>query len=411
MHSPRSEVAPPARPEPARPARPSGAPHRYEILRPLGHGSFGVVYLARYRGPEGFTRLIALKVLRQDLEMPEDVAQRTRDEARILGMVRHRAIVQVDRMLTLGGRFAIAMEYVEGASLARLLHAGPMAPRHALEIASEIASALHAGYHARGPEGEPLRLLHRDIKPSNVLLTAGGEVKVLDLGIARADFLAREAKTHDLYLGSPGYMAPERLLRVERPEGDVYSLGVVLWEMLARARLGRCCALAEAHQERVSGAVHSLQRQVPAMDAELSALLTEMLCHDPTRRPTAREVERRCLAIAAKMPGEPLRFWAEEAVPPLRGASSPTDPLGWCGQQLSELPPRAPAQPSPPRPARRAFAPEDAPTELMPRVLEPARPPLPLGKILAFVGLLLGGAALTTGLARALLSVSWGHLP
>lgn len=345
--------------------------HRYEILSALGQGSFGVVYLARYWGPEGFTRLVALKVLRDDVALPEDVARRTRDEARILGMIRHRAIVQVDRLVSLGDRIAVAMEYVEGISLSQLLSAGPLAPRHALEIAAEVAGALHVAHGTKGPDGRPLGLMHRDIKPSNILISVHGEVKVLDFGVARADFRAREALTRDLYVGTPGYMAPERLLRVERAAGDVYSLGVVLWELLARTRFGRSSCVAEQHEERTSRAIASLVSG-PGLPMELAELLSAMMSFNPDNRPRAREVEQRGLALASSMDDVPLRFWAETAVRPVLDMAAFRDPLRWRGKVFAEGSSR-PEQPSPrPAPPLQVVLPEDALTMLASTAPDPS---------------------------------------
>ena len=102
------------------------------------------------------------------------------------------------------------MEYIHGADLGRVTRTARFPLGVALEVVGEVASALHVTT-ALNPDGVPMRLLHRDIKPQNVLLTAAGEIKVLDFGIARAEFSNREAKTQSVLYGSVAYMAPERL--------------------------------------------------------------------------------------------------------------------------------------------------------------------------------------------------------
>lgn len=323
---------------PIRPFEPTErlSDHSYKILRLLGHGSYGSVYLACYYGPEHFTRQVALKVLREDLDLPAEMPQQMRDEARILGLVRHRAIVGVDRPVRLAGRKAIVMEYVEGASLDLLASAVRIRVQHVLEIVAEVASGLHVGFETHGPDGAPLGLLHRDIKPSNVLVTLNGEVKVLDFGVAKASFLSREAETRHLAFGSPGYVAPERYQQRELPAGDVYSLGVVFWELLARERMGRCGVRPQRHGERLEQALEHLCQRQPNLPDGVVNLLSDMLAYEPEDRPTAREVWRRSHQIARTLQDEPLAFWAQAAVKPLLGRDAGIDQLGWCGMEFAE---------------------------------------------------------------------------
>ncbi|MEM6931118.1 MAG: protein kinase, partial [Myxococcota bacterium] len=151
---------------------------RYEVLGIVGRGSAGTVYHARMHGEGGFSKDVALKVLQPTGERDAaDIAQRLRDEARVLGLVSHRAIVSVDALVQLDGRWTVVMEYVPGANLFDLTHAETdpsdtgrraLPARVAVEIVSELASALDVAFHTRGPDSQPLRLLHRDLKPSNL---------------------------------------------------------------------------------------------------------------------------------------------------------------------------------------------------------------------------------------------------
>ena len=168
---------------------------RYEVLGVLGRGGFGTVYRAQLLGQGGFRKAVALKVLNPDMTGVAEVASRLRDEARILGLVRHRALVQVDGLVQLDGRWAVVMEYVPGVDLRVLLRGGPVPVGPALEVAGEVAGALNAAYSAKGPDGSPLRLLHRDIKPGNVLVTAMGEVKVP--GLRHRPRRLRRARSQD----------------------------------------------------------------------------------------------------------------------------------------------------------------------------------------------------------------------
>ncbi|MCB9764302.1 MAG: serine/threonine protein kinase [Alphaproteobacteria bacterium] len=320
----------------------------YEILETLGQGGFGTVYRARYLGESGFSKEVALKVLHPHMAEQDEIASRLRDEARMLGLLRHRAIVQVDRLTRLGGRWALVMEYVRGVDLKQLLERhGPLPPGPALEIVGEIAGALHIAYASPGPDGAPLRLLHRDIKPPNIQLTPFGEVKILDFGIARADFESREAHTQQMSFGSIGYMAPERLDQKELPAGDIYSLGAVLFELLTGEAIGRTSASERRHAKILTEVTDKLEgRGVPQ---ELQALILQMLAWDPAARPVARDLERTCLGLRAHVEGPPLRYWTEELITPIlaeRVKKTEADPASNTGE-LSGAVLREPDAPAP----------------------------------------------------------------
>jgi len=299
------------------------AHRRYQILGLVGRGGYGEVYRARLEGPSGFSKEVAVKLLSAQLT-DESIIQRFRDEARILGLVRDRAIVGVEPPTMIGGRWAVVMEYIEGLSIAQLLRKRKFRPGVALEIVAELARALDKVYNQPGPRGEPLQVLHRDIKPGNIQITPSGEVKLLDFGIARAQFEAREAKTTVHIGGTPGFIAPERLYGEERPEGDTYSLGVVLHLMLT-GRMppppGRKKpAPAEEDVQAATEIVTDFVGHMAATDVSAA-----MRHGDPDQRPSHREVERMCREALKKCTGESLRDWAERHV--TAGEGLPPDEL------------------------------------------------------------------------------------
>ena len=307
---------------------------RYRIEGIIGRGAFGTVYLADYLGEEGFTRQVALKILNPDRENLEDIAQRLRDEARLLGLLRHRAIVHVDGLVFLNGRWTVVMEYIGGVDLQRLLTQGSMPVGPALEVVGEVAGALNVAYYTKHKDDEPLRLLHRDIKPSNILLTPAGEVKVVDFGVARAQFETRESDTSGTRFGSLGYMAPERLEFIDGPEGDVYALGAVLFELLAGRPLGRTSVHPARHAKHVQEAMQLLHREKPQLPTNLKGFLSTMLDYEASRRPSAREVETQCHEVRGGLSEIWLREWAEASVPPFVRVGRP-DP-DESGRILSE---------------------------------------------------------------------------
>ena len=169
-------------------------PRRYRIHEVLGKGSFGLVYRAELLGAGGFSKPVALKVLRGSFDPSAEIEQRLRDEARLLGMLRHPNVVQVDGLARLPDGWAVVMEYIQGVDVGVLIRIGPLPPRAALEIACEVAGALHSAWALPSPlTGQALKLVHRDLKPGNLRITAHGEVKILDFGAARAEVGTREA--------------------------------------------------------------------------------------------------------------------------------------------------------------------------------------------------------------------------
>jgi len=198
-----------------------------EIIELLGQGGMGAVYKARQKQLD---RLIALKILPPQVAETEAFAQRFTREARSLARLSHPHIVMVhDFGHTEAGLYYFIMEFVEGTDLRRVIQAGELSPAEALAIVPQICEALQFAHE----EG----IVHRDIKPENILLNKRGRVKIADFGLAK--LLDRPATVYTLTqagqkMGTPHYMAPEQ---IEHPgqvdhRADIYSLGVVFYEML-----------------------------------------------------------------------------------------------------------------------------------------------------------------------------------
>ena len=281
------------------------AHHReYEILAHVGRGGFGDVYYARMRGPRGFVQDVAIKILREDQISPLDLA-RFRDEARILGLLHDRAVVHASPPTLLSGRWAVVMEFVDGATAGQLVKRSLFPPRAALELVAEVARVLHKAHYAPGPDGRPLHLVHRDLKPGNLQITVEGHLKLLDFGVARADFSSREALTTSRLGGTPGFIAPERLRGQDGPAGDIFSLGVLLQVLLTR-------------QPAIE--VDATEPNVPA-DPWVVRLVNysrSLRATNPTHRPTAAEVEAQCRAWLGEATGLDLAAFAAEHVPDAR---------------------------------------------------------------------------------------------
>lgn len=197
-----------------------------EILACLGSGGMGVVYKARQ---PHLNRVVALKILTPGREEEPGFADRFTREAQLLARLNHQHIVTLYDFGKVDGWFYFLMEYVDGVTLRELLHTKKLSPEQALAIVPKICDALQYA-HEHG-------IVHRDIKPENVLIDQSGHVKIADFGIAKVigGESGQPSITRDeQVIGTPHYMAPEQ---VERPQqvdhrADIYSLGVVFYEML-----------------------------------------------------------------------------------------------------------------------------------------------------------------------------------
>lgn len=300
---------------------------RFHFLREIASGGFGSVYLCKVSHADGFSRLVAVKLLKTQWADSVEVTRRIRDEARLLGLLRHRNIVDVIDLTSLDGRAAIIMEYLEAVDLRAVIQWAEKAHeripvRAALDIAAAVASALDAAYNRPPIPGEkPLRVIHRDIKPSNVMVDDTGMVKVLDFGVARSEFENRESHTQELQFGSVDYMAPERLFfEPETPASDVYSLAATLYELLALEKLGKARGRPERHAAHVSDRLSYLHAQAALRGSaatEVTALLRESLAFEHENRPSAAEFHQRARALARLIEGDDLVTWAERVLPPL----------------------------------------------------------------------------------------------
>ncbi|HEX4453118.1 MAG TPA: protein kinase [Kofleriaceae bacterium] len=295
---------------------------RYQVVRLLGNGGMGQVFLARDPTLE---RDVALKLLRRD------ATQSTlRDEAKSLAALNHPGIVTVYEIGEHEGQDFITMEYLAGRSLRRLLLDG-VERRELLAICAKVALAVAAAHRAG--------ILHRDIKPENIVVGAAGEVKVVDFGIARRLEHAHDAPraraitasevveilrktlppdngtdtivsagTQTMF-GTPAYMAPEVLLGERSTEAsDIYSLGIVLYECLGGSRPYEGRMLTEVMAQMIDG-------PPPVLDDKLGDFVQRLLQRDPEARPSLDEIARRLVREDTAEPPRARRRWPVVAIP------------------------------------------------------------------------------------------------
>ena len=210
----------------------------YELLRRIATGGMAEVYVARRAGPHGFQKTMAVKrILPQYARDPDFVAMFV-DEARVCARLAHPNIVQVFDFGEQDGELYMAMEYVDGTTGARIIRAAASMEHNevpldvCLHIALSVLRALEYAHSARDDDGKPLALVHRDVSPGNVLIDRSGAVKLTDFGIARAAEIERRTDAGQLK-GKLGYMSPEQVLGRELDaRSDIFTLGIVLAEML-----------------------------------------------------------------------------------------------------------------------------------------------------------------------------------
>ena len=272
----------------------------------------------------GFSKEVALKVMHYEGDAADDIARRLRDEARVLGLIQHRAVVGVNSLVPLNKGWGVVMEYIDGADLSRVLKSRSIPIAAAVQVVEEVAAALDAAFNTINHiTNERLRLIHRDIKPSNIRITRRGDVKLLDFGVARADFLSKEAEeATDYVMGSLRYMAPERHQGIEKHNGDVYALGIVLANLLTGKRFPAPPRTPKEHASFLTTVLDTVRvalgssdsDQVRSVVEQVVQLLLQMLAYEAADRPDARAVERSCRRLSGRLPPPTLRDWAENSV-------------------------------------------------------------------------------------------------
>ena len=213
---------------------------RYELLRHLATGGMAELFLARAVGIADFEKLLVLKRILPQHAADALFIRMFLDEARLAATLHHSSIVQVFEVGRAEGTYFFTMEFVHGRDLRQVFQrsAGTVPLEHALGIVIEVAAGLHHAHEKRGSDGMPLGIVHRDVSPSNLLVGFDGAVKLGDFGIARAT-LAKQADAGTA-AGKAPYMSPEQVLELPLDRRtDIFSLGVILHELLTGKRLFR----------------------------------------------------------------------------------------------------------------------------------------------------------------------------
>ena len=268
----------------------------FEIVRKLARGGMAEIFLARTRGPSGFEKLVVLKKVLPKYAGKDRFVQLFLEEAKLAASLDHPNIAQVYDIGMVDGSYFFTMEYLHGQDVRSILHrtwlTGERFPiEHAVQIARHVASALHFAHEKPRGDGTLLGIVHRDVSPSNVIVTYDGATKLLDFGVAKTAASTVKTRTGALK-GKIAYMSPEqaRGAPLDR-RSDIFSVGVVLWEMVTTQRLFR----AENDLATLQLIIHHLPTRPtavrPECPPELERIVMRALADDlKARYATAEEL-------------------------------------------------------------------------------------------------------------------------
>jgi len=261
----------------------------YEMTRTIAEGGMGVVYEAVQRGAGGFTKVVAVKLIREEYSTIAEFQKNFIGEARLVANLIHTNIVQTYHLGQIGGQYFMVMEYVSGVNLEQLIerHAalGRLMPVNiAAFIISRIARGLTYAHQKTDREGRPLGIVHRDIGPKNVMIADEGDVKLTDFGIAKAlDLMYNEEGK--VIAGKDEYLSPEQAnYAVTDARADLFPLGIVLTELLLGRNIFRDADRLVSRQNILTLPIPRFSTLRPEIDPKLEAILQKALQRDREKR-------------------------------------------------------------------------------------------------------------------------------
>jgi serine/threonine-protein kinase len=263
---------------------------RYKFVQKIGKGAFGTVVLVEDTVVE--ERLI-LKFLNANVSSDEEMLKRFVHELRYSRRITHKNVIRIYDFLYVGGSYAISMEYFPSHTLGtEIANEKPMSPKKALAYGTDICIGMSVA-HQQG-------IIHRDLKPANILINDSGLLKIVDFGVAAAAKSGDTQLTKTGYvIGSPKYMAPEQILGKKVDErADIYSLGVIMYEMLAgNPPYSRGDHMSVMYQH-VQGKAQPLNEANPKVPREIADVITKTMQVDKLKRHASMEELRLALEMA-----------------------------------------------------------------------------------------------------------------
>lgn len=288
-------------------AEPPYAYGPYQIQKRIGSGGMAEVFLARRSGVAGFAKTVVIKRLQPRFLRDENFVRMFIEEAKLAAQVQHKNVVQVYELDNMDGEFYMAMEYVEGIDLKRLLrtasHSGRRVPPWlSVHVVCEVLEALAYAHELRDEQGRRRNIVHCDVTPENIFLSNQGDIKLGDFGVANDDTRAVDPFPNQIK-GKIPYMSPEQVSG-QRPDhrSDVFAAGIVLWELLAQRRLFSAPTPAEIMSHICVAPRQPPSRLHPDVPPALDALVLAALEPDLERRvASARELQRQLLQISLQL--------------------------------------------------------------------------------------------------------------
>jgi len=262
---------------------------KFQLLKKIATGGMAEIHIAKQRGMEGFEKIVVIKMILPHLATNADFVNMFLDEARIAARLTHPNIVQIYDLGRAAGTYFIAMEYVQGENLRSISKVArkndaPVPLEHTVKIASQACEGLHYAHMKNDTSGNPLHIVHRDVSPQNILVSFEGVVKLVDFGIAKAATQYTETKA-GILKGKYSYMSPEQCKGKHIDNrSDVFSMGIVLWELATGVRLYKKSSELMILKEITEGKVtppREINRQIPA---ELEAIILKALEKHPDNR-------------------------------------------------------------------------------------------------------------------------------
>jgi serine/threonine protein kinase len=261
---------------------------KYLLVGEIAVGGMAEVFLAVHKGVEGFIKVVVIKRVLPHLTSNLDFVRMFIDEARLAARLEHPNIVRTYEFGEVDGQYFTAMEYLPGEDLGKTLKnlaiSKQRMPIHvAAGIAAQLCAGLYFAHHFTDIDGHPLNLVHRDINPANVIITYGGEVKIIDFGVAKANTNVQTLT--GTIKGKVSYMPPEQVLgREVDHRADIFSAGVVLWEMLTGRPLFLRNSEAATLYAIMNAPIHAPSRFRPEVPPQLDKIVAGALARRPADR-------------------------------------------------------------------------------------------------------------------------------
>jgi serine/threonine-protein kinase len=383
------------------PARPPSKLGRFDVGAKIGGGGMATIYLGRDVQADGSEHLVALKVMKDELANDEQFVAMFVDEAKILARLSHPNVIQtLDYGVEAGVHSFIAMELLNGRTVADIYDALKTGDEKfdlptAAWICARVAEGLHSAHELVDEDGQPLSVIHRDVNPTNIFLTHGGEVKLIDFGLARAR-VRRSKSAEGIVKGKIPYLAPEQAQgRTIDRRIDVYALGTTLWEMCSMKRLFKRDNDVDTLRAIQKAAVPDLREEIPDFPEALWKVIDLSLKVDRDERYATAEEMRTDLDAFARQtgphapkvaalvsrlfPGAEARQakWLHDAAAIKEGTMTPPAPVPIASSSMLDPSGAAHTMTGPPPPVVVNPDPDSSATAMPPAPATPSIPEIP----------------------------------